>query len=73
MWNKDGLNQAVKRYHLFTGDTYYPLAGLGNYVGSYYTEAVARREAIQKRQDWWYIVFTEEDGSLVVLDHGGSE
>ena len=70
MWNREALDSTVKRYHLFSGIYYYPSAGLGDYVGSYLTEKDALRSAANQKDDWWYIVFTEADGSLVILDSG---
>jgi hypothetical protein len=70
------------RHHLFTGQNYYPSAGLDDYSGSFDTfdEAVAEgKDKCAKRpeghegywhsNDWW-VVIVEEDGDLVEIASG---
>ena len=65
------------RYHLFTGDDYYPQAGLGNYQESFDSEdeaIEAGRSYIDKKRtrfpDDWYYVIAEVSGHLAMLASG---
>lgn len=47
----------MKRYIVFSGYTYYPAGGWGDFKGSYDTIEEARKCATkQKSDDWWQIV-----------------
>lgn len=66
-------------YHLFAGQGYYPMAGLGDYVGPRESleDAIEEGRALLTRkpnrswgeQDWFVVVAENEDGRLVELSY----
>lgn len=57
----------MKKYHLFTHITYYPLGGIEDYVESFASleeTLVALKGQDEYSYDDWSIAETQEDGSL---------
>lgn len=52
-------------YHAFAGDFYYPMGGLGDYVGSRADLNEAISLAAGVRHDWFTIVTEDAEGQLV--------
>lgn len=63
----------MKKFHAFTGDQYYPMAYLGDYLGRYETFLEAVNAAMTTGNDWWCVCGHTEDGSLKVLDTDWAE
>lgn len=58
-------------YHLFAGDDYYPMGGLGDYRGSFPTIEDAHAATLSIRYlDWWEIAAIDFDGNLSSVDKG---
>lgn len=47
----------MKQYALFAGDNYYPMGGMGDFVGSFNTieEALIAIDG----KDWWHVIDTD--------------
>lgn len=63
----------MKKYHLFSGYSYYPDSGLGDYKGSFeeLEEALTaggERVTIDN-DDWFVVIGHSDDGALVELNH----
>lgn len=56
----------TKKYHVFSGDNYYP-SGAEDYRKSFETKKEAISYAKSLGDDWWEIMETLEDGSLLIV------
>lgn len=53
-----GLDVLEKKYHLFSGDSFYPHGGMDDYKASYETEGgavKAGQELIRAGDDWFHV------------------
>jgi hypothetical protein len=56
----------IRHFYLFSGSTYYPNGGLGDYQGTFPTWQAARARVSDLICDWWQIVAVNpETGNLV--------
>lgn len=46
----------MKRYLVFSGDTYYPAGGWNDFRGDFDTEEAALAAVDRKRFDWWHVI-----------------
>ena len=63
-------NEACTPFHVFAGDDYYPMSGLGDYVGFVDDLMLARQLGENAKSDWWTVAQQDETGRLVEIDRG---
>ncbi len=59
-----------KKFHLFTGDRYYPNGGIGDYSGAYATVEDALSWVLYTNPDWYHIASMDDRGWLVIVQEG---
>lgn len=63
----------MKRYLLFSGQNYYPSSGTGDYVGSFPSLDDALNSIVSSINDWYEVVYIENDGTLRTAERGKIE